>query len=129
MPDLKEIHWPRSERERLDLELRMERREHRNTNRMLTVYRYLAIIGWLMAIGTALMPQAKADTLPANSIACVDQDAWLAQMNAKPLELAAGCVFTYRDYSVDVERELVFGGSEVRIGEMLIWVDTGALRK
>lgn len=87
------------------------------------------MLGWLAAVGAAFIPQAKADTLPANSIACVDQDAWLAQMNAKPLELAAGCVFTYRDYSVDVERELVFGGTEVRIGEMLIWVNTGALRK
>lgn len=129
MNDLRETHWPRTQLEQVSLDLRMERREHRNTSRLLVVYRYLAIIGWLMAIGAALMPQAKADTLPANSIACVDQDAWLAQMNAKPLELAAGCVFTYRDYNVDVEHELVFGGSEVRIGEMLIWVDTGALRK
>ena len=129
MTDLRELHWPRTSLEQASLELRMERKEHRTTRRWLTAYRRLALLGWLAAIGAAFIPQARADTLPANSIACVDQEAWLAQMNAKPLELAAGCVFTYRDYSVDVEHELVFGGSEVRIGEMLIWVDTGALRK
>ena len=129
MTDLRELHWPRTQLEQANLELRMERREHRNTRRWRDGYRRLALLGWLAAIGAAFIPQAKADTLPANSIACVDQDAWLAQMSAKPLELATGCVFTYRDYRVDVERELVFGGSEVRIGEMLIWVNTGALRK
>ena len=98
-------------------------RELRRAYRWRDIYRRLALLGWLAFVGALMLQDAKADTLPGGSIVCVDEDAWLTQMNAKPLELAVGCVFTYRDNTVDVERTNVFGGSEVRVGDMLVWVN------
>lgn len=113
-----------------DLHTAILARELRTACKWRDGYRRLALLGWLAFVGALLLqPEAHAETLPANSIVCVDEDAWLAQMNAKPLELAVGCVFTYRDNTVDVERTSVFGGSEVRVGDMLIWVNSAELEQ
>lgn len=81
MNDLKEVHWPRSERERLGLELRMERRELRTTQKWMAGYRRLALAGWLAFLGALLAhPSAKAEALPEHSMACVCVDGGIPKM-------------------------------------------------
>lgn len=108
-------------------------RELRTSQRSCSGYRRLALLGWI-AFTAALMWQggARADTLPQDSLACVDEPAWAEQMSlmgAGIPALAQGCVFTNRDYVVRVESRTVFSGSSVWIEgkDMLVWVDGGVL--
>lgn len=119
---------------RAEARLRSEQFDHRTTRRSLTVYRYVALAGWLAFLTVVLMQPAKADTLPRHSIACVDEPAWSEQvslMHAGIPELAEGCVFTLRDFAVRVETRTVFSGSSVWVDlqdkEQLVWVDGGVL--
>jgi len=117
-----------------DYELTVTRRELRTATKWVVGYRRLALVGWLAFLGALLAhPSAEAETLPENSLACVDEAAWTEQvslMGAGIPQLAQGCVFTNRDYPVRIETQTVFSGSSVWIEgkDMLVWVDGGVLR-
>lgn len=104
-------------------------RELRTSQRWCTGYRRLALAGWI-AFTAALLwqPDAHAETLPQDSIACVDEAAWAEQTSLKGAglpELAPGCVFTARDYEVRVvtPNSVWIDGYGMRV-----WVDGGVLR-
>jgi hypothetical protein len=101
-------------------------RELRTSQRWCTGYRRLALAGWIAFTAVLLwQPDAHAETLPRDSVACVDEAALVAQMSRCSTELAQGCVYVSRDYSVRVEdRNSVW----VEDADMLVWVDVGVLR-
>lgn len=122
-------------RDIVEMELTVAQRELRTCERYRTGYRRLALLGWLAFVGAIALQStpAPADTLPQDSLACVDEPAWSEQMSlmgAGIPALASGCVFTNRDYDVTVESRTVFSGSSVWIDgkDMLVWVDGGVLR-
>lgn len=111
-------------------------RELRTSQRWCTGYRRLALLGWLAFTGTLLwQSDVHAETLPQDSIACVDEAAWSEQaglVHAGIADLAEGCVFTSRDFQVRVETQTVFSGSSVWVDladkEQLVWVNGEVLR-
>ncbi len=110
-------------------------RDLNTSQRWCSGYRRLALLGWLAFVGAVALQDARADTLPQDSLACVDEPAWSEQMSlmgAGIPALAPGCVFTLRDFTVRVATRTVFSGSSVWVQlqdkEQLVWVDGGVLR-
>lgn len=103
-------------------------RELRTSQRWTTGYRRLALAGWIAFTAVLLWQgDAHAETLPASSIACVDNAAWQSQQVAGDFVLVQGCVYAYRDYQVRVESP---GVVWVGLGdkEQQVWVDSEVLR-
>ena len=103
-------------------ELGITRRELRSTRRTATIYRWLALAGWFTAVVALTMQPAKADTLPAGSLACDNALAFEAQMltfSEMTLVADPGCVFTDRDLVVHP-----VSGNEVFVEEIgfSVWV-------
>lgn len=99
-------------------------------HRHLSIYRWVAIVGWLIAIALlTLQPTyASADTLPAGSLACDNSLAYEAQMltfSDATLIADPGCVFTDRDLTVYQVQ-----GSEVFVEEIgfSVWADAEVLQ-
>ena len=112
--------------------LKIERLEDaaRAAHRHLSIYRWVAIVGWLIAIALlTLQPTyASASTLPAGSLACDDELAYEAQMltfSDATLVADVGCVFTDRDLQVHV-----VSGNEVFVEELefSVWADVEVLQ-
>lgn len=112
--------------------LKIERLEDtaRAAQRHLSIYRWVAIVGWLIAIALlTLQPTyATAATLPVGSLACDNVLAYEAQMltfSDATLVADPGCVFTDRDLKV-----YVVSGNEVFVEEIgfSIWADVGVLQ-
>lgn len=100
----------------------------RAARRSLTIYRWLALIGWALTITALSVPRAQADTLPAGSLACDNALAYAAQMltfSDATLIADPGCVFTDRDLVAHVVR-----GNEVFVEEIgfSVWADVEVLR-
>jgi len=119
----------------IQMKLAAEQRAHRTTRRTATVYRWLALAGWALAVtALAIRPAEAADmTLPKGMLACHSQDAWNNQsqlLGAGIPELAQGCVFTNRDLQVRVIDFKVFSGTEVYVRDvgLRIFVDGGVLK-
>lgn len=99
-----------------------EERDHRTTRRSLTAYRWLALAGWFTAVVALTMQPAKAETLPAGSLACDNALAFEAQMltfSEMTIVADPGCVFTDRDLVVHPVQ-----GNEVFVEEIgfSVWV-------
>lgn len=99
-----------------------------STNRSLTIYRWLCITGWLVAILALSVQPARAATLPVGSLACDNALAYEAQMltfSDATVVADPGCVFTDRDLKV-----YVVSGNEVFVEEIgfSIWADAEVLR-
>lgn len=99
-------------------------------HRHLSIYRWVAIVGWLIAIALlTLQPTyASAATLPAGSLACDNALAYEAQMltfSEATLVADPGCVFTDRDLVVYPVQ-----GNEVFVKEIgfSIWADVEVLQ-
>lgn len=99
-------------------------------HRHLSIYRWVAIVGWLIAIALlTLQPTyASAATLPVGSLACDNALAYEAQMltfSDATLVADPGCVFTDRDLTVyPVQGNEVFVES---IG-FSVWADVEVLQ-
>lgn len=113
----------------------LERIEHFSTRRSLTLYRWLALAGWALAVtALAMRPAEAADmTLPKGMLACDSRDAWADQsqnLGAGLTILSPGCVFTNRDLRVEVIDFKVFSGTEVYVRDvdLTIFVDGGVLK-
>lgn len=96
----------------------------------LSIYRWVAIIGWLIAIALlTLQPTyASAATLPAGTLACDNALAYEAQMltfSDATLVADPGCVFTDRDLVVYPVQ-----GNEVFVEEIgfSVWADAEVLQ-
>lgn len=99
-------------------------------HRHLSIYRWVAIVGWLIAIALlTLQPTyASAATLPAGSLACDNSLAYEAQMltfSDATLVADPGCVFTDRDLVVYPVQ-----GNEVFVEEIgfSVWADVEVLK-
>ena len=112
--------------------IKIERLEDtvRTTHRHLSIYRWIAIVGWLIAIALlTLQPTyATAATLPMGSLACDNALAYEAQIltfSDATLVADPGCVFTDRDLVVYPVQ-----GNEVFVEEIgfSIWADVGVLQ-
>ena len=112
--------------------LKIERLEDaaRAAQRHLSIYRWVAILGWLIAICLlTLQPTyASAATLPAHSLACDNALAYEAQMltfSDATIVADSGCVFTDRDLVVHV-----VSGNEVFVEEIgfSVWADVEVLQ-
>lgn len=102
----------------------------RAAQRHLSIYRWVAIVGWLIAVALlTLQPTyASAATLPAGSLACDNALAYEAQMltfSDATLVADPGCVFTDRDLVVHPVQ-----GNEVFVEEIgfSIWADVEVLQ-
>lgn len=112
--------------------LKIERLEDaaRAAHRHLSIYRWVAIVGWLIAICLlTLQPTyASAATLPVGSLACDNALAYEAQMltfSDATLVADPGCVFTDRDLTVYPVQ-----GNEVFVEEIgfSVWADVEVLK-
>lgn len=97
------------------------------TRRAVTVYRWLALVGWALAVTALSVNPAQAETLPAGSLACDSALAYEAQMltfSYATLVADPGCVFTDRNLQVRV-----VSGNELFVEEIgfSIWADAGEL--
>lgn len=99
-------------------------------HRHLSIYRWIAIVGWLIAIALlTLQPTyASAATLPVGSLACDNALAYEAQMltfSDATLVADPGCVFTDRDLTVYPVQ-----GNEVFVEEIgfSVWAVVEVLR-
>lgn len=105
-------------------------------HRDLSIYRWVALVGWLVAIALLTLQPAYASadmTLPKGMLACDSRDAWADQsqnLGAGLTILSPGCVFTNRDLRVEVIDFKVFSGTEVYVRDvdLTIFVDGGVLR-
>jgi len=98
-------------------------------HRHFSIYRWVAIVGWLIAIALlTLQPTyATAATLPVGSLACDNALAYEAQMltfSDATIVADPGCVFTDRDLVV-----YVVSGNEVFVEEIgfSVWADAEVL--
>lgn len=103
----------------------MQCRSHRRTA---TVYRWLALAGWALAITALSLRPADAATLPQGSLACESAIAYEAQMltfSEATLVADPGCVFTDRDLTVYPVQ-----GNEVFVEEIgfSIWAEVEVLQ-
>lgn len=105
--------------------LKIERLEDtaRTAHRHLSIYRWVAIVGWLIAIALlTLQPTyASAATLPAGSLACDNSLAYEAQM------------LTFSDATLVADRDLTVypvQGNEVFVEEIgfSVWADVEVLK-
>lgn len=112
--------------------LKIERLEDaaRTAHRHLSIYRWVAIVGWLIVICLlTLQPTyASAATLPVGSLACNNALAYEAQMltfSDATLVADPGCVFTDRDLTVYPVQ-----GNEVFVEEIgfSVWADVEVLK-
>ena len=112
--------------------LKIERLEDAlsTAHRHLSIYRWVAIVGWLIAICLlTLQPTyASAATLPVGSLACDNALAYEAQMltfSEATIVADPGCVFTDRDLVVRV-----VSGNEVYVEEIgfSVWADAEVLK-
>ena len=99
-------------------------------HRHLSIYRWVAIVGWLIAIALlTLQPTyATAATLPVGSLACDNALAYEAQMltfSDATVVADPGCVFTDRDLRVYPVQ-----GNEVFVEEIgfSVWADVEVLK-
>lgn len=99
-------------------------------HRHLSIYRWVAIVGWLIAVALlTLQPTyASAATLPVGSLACDNALAYEAQMltfSDATVVADPGCVFTDRDLTVHPVQ-----GNEVFVEEIgfSVWADVEVLK-